>query len=34
MRTVSELSFHSLRHNTTSWLKKAGVPECVHDLAN
>lgn len=25
-RTVSELSFHSLRHNTTSWLKKAGVP--------
>ncbi|MBI5769701.1 MAG: tyrosine-type recombinase/integrase [Verrucomicrobia bacterium] len=28
-RTVSELSFHSLRHNTTSWLKKAGVPESV-----
>ena len=32
-RTVSELSFHSLRHNTTSWLKKAGVPESVvHDI--
>lgn len=28
-RIVSELSFHSLRHNTTSWLKKAGVPESV-----
>lgn len=28
-RAVSELSFHSLRHNTTSWLKKAGVPESV-----
>ncbi len=28
-RTVSELSFHSLRHNTTSWLKRAGVPESV-----
>ncbi|MFA5263343.1 MAG: tyrosine-type recombinase/integrase [Opitutaceae bacterium] len=28
-RTVSELSFHSLRHNTTSWLKMAGVPESV-----
>ena len=28
-RTVSALSFHSLRHNTTSWLKKAGVPESV-----
>jgi integrase len=28
-RTVSELSFHSLRHNTTTWLKKAGVPESV-----
>ena len=28
-RTVSELSFHSLRHNTTSWLKKSGVPESV-----
>ena len=28
-RTVSELTFHSLRHNTTSWLKKAGVPESV-----
>ena len=28
-RTVSELSFHCLRHNTTSWLKKAGVPESV-----
>jgi hypothetical protein len=23
-RTVSELTFHSLRHNTTSWLKRAG----------
>ena len=23
------LSFHCLRHNTTSWLKKAGVPESV-----
>ena len=28
-RTVSELTFHSLRHNTTSWLKRAGVPESV-----
>ena len=28
-RTVSELTFHSLRHNTTTWLKKAGVPESV-----
>lgn len=28
-RNVSELTFHSLRHNTTSWLKKAGVPESV-----
>ena len=28
-RTVSALSFHCLRHNTTSWLKKAGVPESV-----
>jgi integrase len=28
-RTVSELSFHSLRHNTTTWLKKAAVPESV-----
>jgi integrase len=28
-RTVSELSFHSLRHTTTSMLKKAGVPEAV-----
>ncbi len=28
-RTVSELTFHSLRHNTTSWLKKAMVPESV-----
>ena len=28
-RTVSQLTFHSLRHNTTSWLKKAGVPESV-----
>ncbi len=28
-RTVSELSFHSLRHNTRSRLKKAGVPESV-----
>lgn len=28
-RTVSALTFHSLRHNTTSWLKKAGVPESV-----
>ena len=28
-RTVSEISFHSLRHNTTSWLKKAGVQESV-----
>lgn len=27
--TVSELSFHSLRHNTTSWLKQAGVRESV-----
>lgn len=26
---MSELTFHSLRHNTTSWLKKAGVPESV-----
>jgi integrase len=28
-RMVSELSFHSLRHNTTTWLKKAAVPESV-----
>ncbi|HEU5079487.1 MAG TPA: tyrosine-type recombinase/integrase [Opitutaceae bacterium] len=28
-RSPSELTFHSLRHNTTSWLKKAGVPESV-----
>lgn len=28
-RTVSALSFHSLRHNTTSWLKMSGVPESV-----
>ena len=28
-RRVSELSFHCLRHNTTSWLKRAGVPESV-----
>ncbi|HLP06867.1 MAG TPA: tyrosine-type recombinase/integrase [Opitutaceae bacterium] len=28
-RTVCPLTFHSLRHNTTSWLKKAGVPESV-----
>ena len=28
-RTTSELSFHSLRHTATSWLKKAGVPESV-----
>jgi len=28
-RTVSELTFHSLRHNTTTWLKRAGVPESV-----
>ena len=28
-RNVSELTFHCLRHNTTSWLKKAGVPESV-----
>jgi integrase len=28
-RTVSELTFHSLRHNTTSWLKSAGVSESV-----
>lgn len=28
-RTTSELTFHSLRHNTTSWLKDAGVPESV-----
>ena len=28
-RTVSELTFHSLCHNTTSWLKRAGVPESV-----
>lgn len=28
-RTVSELTFHSLRHNTTSWLKRAGVPASV-----
>ena len=26
---LSELSFHSLRHNTTSWLKNAGVPESL-----
>jgi integrase len=26
---VEEGTFHSLRHNTTSWLKKAGVPESV-----
>ncbi len=28
-RQVSELSFHSLRHTATSWLKRAGVPEAV-----
>jgi integrase len=28
-RTVSELSFHSLRHTATTWLKNAGVPESV-----
>jgi len=28
-RTTSALTFHSLRHNTTSWLKRAGVPESV-----
>ena len=28
-RTGSELSFHSIRHCTTSWLKRAGVPESV-----
>jgi integrase len=28
-RMTSELSFHSLRHTATSWLKKAGVPESV-----
>jgi len=28
-RTVSELSFHSLRQNITPWLKRAGVPESV-----
>lgn len=26
---MSELSFHSLRHNPTSWRKRAGVPESV-----
>jgi integrase len=28
-RTVSEISFHSLRHTATSLLKNAGVPEAV-----
>lgn len=28
-RTVSPLTFHSLRHTATSWLKQAGVPESV-----
>lgn len=28
-RPVSECTFHSLRHNTTSWLKRAGVPKSV-----
>lgn len=28
-RTVSALSYHSLRHTATSWLKNAGVPEAV-----
>ena len=28
-RTTSELSYHSLRHNATSWLKDAGVPESI-----
>lgn len=28
-RTVNEISFHSLRHTTTSLLKNAGVPEAV-----
>lgn len=28
-RTTNELSYHSLRHNATSNLKKAGVPEAV-----
>ena len=28
-RTVSEISFHSLRHTATSLLKNAGVPESV-----
>jgi len=28
-RRTSPLSFHSLRHNATSWLKAAGVPESV-----
>lgn len=26
---MSELSFHSLRHNPTSWLTRAGAPESV-----
>lgn len=28
-RTTSELTFHSLRHNTTSWLKNSGAAESV-----
>ena len=28
-RKVSELSYHSFRHTTNSWLKAAGVPEAV-----
>jgi integrase len=28
-RTVIKLSLHRLRHNITSWLKRAGVPESV-----
>jgi integrase len=28
-RTISEISFHSLRHTATSLLKNAGVPEAV-----
>jgi integrase len=28
-RTVNELSFHSLRHTATTWLKEANVPEAV-----
>jgi integrase len=28
-RTINEISFHSLRHTATSWLKNAGVSEAI-----